>query len=412
MSKNLLIVHLESLNQIIYRMNPTLFPNINRIAEESYAFDRYFSSATSTIMVAADIMTGGIYPYEKNTMAVDEKNEFFVKGLLLDELKENGYFVKKYAYPIDPKDAEWQLVVQKKIFGRQLQIDSFDKEQELLHNLEDDLMTKRPFAIWCCNYISNMASRGLVVKERTYSGSQLWRMGYQMMDDFVGKLFDILTRTGHVRDTIVVLYGDHGDEFWGKRSHSGLVHAVEPYAELIHTPLWIWRKGVKGRKSDKLIGTADMKSLILNLLSDETDDVSQLVGDRKYVFSRNEYAAQPCRTESFNKSYSITDGTFLLMVSGLGLEMYDIEMDPGCKCNYLSWFELKEGVLTFKRNVLRENRYHFACFMNPKEIVLIRQKFYRMKKLLYCFVCERYFDADLSEMYMCSEMDFQTIRRY
>lgn len=411
MRKNMLMIHLESLNQIIYRMNYKLFPNINRIVRESYGFDKYFSSATSTIMVAADLVDGGTYQYEKNTTVVDKKNEVLRKGLLFDELRTEGFFVKKYAYPIDSYDKEWDLVTQMNFFGKSLPIDSFNDEQELLHILEKDLSENDSYAIWCCNYISNMASRGLVVDKNDYSGSQLWRMGYQMLDDFVGKLFDILARTKHIDDTMVVLYGDHGDEFWGKHSHAGLVHAIEPYAELIHTPLWIWGIGKKGVNNNKLVSTADLKNVIINLLLDGAKDVEQLVASRKYVFARNEYAAQPCRTESFNKSYGITDGIFLLIVSGLGLEMYEIEMDPGCKCNYLSWFDLKsDGVLKFNESILRENTYHFPSFMNQKEMSLIRQKFYRMKKLLYCFVRERYYDAELSDVDIQHEMDFQSIR--
>lgn len=410
MSKNLLMIHLESLNQVIYRMNPDLFPNISHIAKESYGFNKYFSSATSTIMVAADMMDGGTYQYEKNTKVVDERNEIFPKEFLLDELSERGFFVKKYAYPIDPCDAEWNLAIQKRFFGRRLQVDSFEKEQDLFDRLKEDLKGNGSFAVWCCDYISNMASRGLVIKDRRFSGSQLWRMGYRMMDDFVGKLLEILAQTNHIEDTIVVLYGDHGDEFWGKRFHGGLVHAIEPYAELIHTPLWIWGKGEEGGESNKLLSTVDMKYLIMRLLSDETVVVSQLAGDRKYVFARNEYAAQSCRTESFNKSYCVTDGILLLMVSGLGLEMYDMEMDPGCKCNYLLWFKLEKEVLKFKKSILRERTYHFASFMNQREITIIRQKFYRLKKLLYSFVCKCYISAGLGEKTVQQEMDFQSIR--
>lgn len=411
MNKNLMMIHLESLNQIIYRMNPTFFPNINHIAKEAYGFNRYFSSATSTLMVMADMMAGGAYQYEENLTVVDEKDKDMVEGMLFDELSERGVFTKIYECPINPGDADWTLAVQTKFLGKKAEYGSYSQE-DLILNLESDLEKNNSFAVLCCNFISNMANRKVAVNERNYSGSELWRMGYQMMDAFVGYLFDVLKRTKHLEDTIVILYGDHGDEFWGKRFHSGLVHAIEPYAELIHTPLWIWGKSVKCGESERLISTVEIKKVIINLLSDEADNIEQLFDKRKYVFARNEYAAQPCRTESFNKSYSITDGMFLLIVSGLGLEMYNMEMDPGCKCNYLTWFELKDGYLEFEKSILQGRRYHFVNFMNQREIVLIRQKFYRLKKLLYLYVYDRYTDANLDETNIKQELDFCSIRQY
>ena len=59
--KNLILIHLESLNDAIYLNGAHLFPNINRIAQKSIRFRNYNATATSTVMVVADLMFGNIH---------------------------------------------------------------------------------------------------------------------------------------------------------------------------------------------------------------------------------------------------------------------------------------------------------------------------------------------------------------
>ena len=52
----------------------------------------------------------------------------------------------------------------------------------------------------------------------------------EYVDDCVGAILDTLSETGHDEDTIVVLFSDHGEEFW---DHGRWYHGYSAYPELI-----------------------------------------------------------------------------------------------------------------------------------------------------------------------------------
>lgn len=56
-------------------------------------------------------------------------------------------------------------------------------------------------------------------------------------DHHFGKLLDLLKRTGHEDDTMVVYTSDHGEEFW---DHGRIGHGQSLRQELVHIPLWIY----------------------------------------------------------------------------------------------------------------------------------------------------------------------------
>ncbi|HVV49348.1 MAG TPA: LTA synthase family protein [Polyangia bacterium] len=53
-------------------------------------------------------------------------------------------------------------------------------------------------------------------------------------DRFVGKLFADLERTGHLQDTLLVVFGDHGE---GLAQHGRREHDAVPYEEGVHVPI-------------------------------------------------------------------------------------------------------------------------------------------------------------------------------
>ena len=58
--RNLLLIHLESLNDTNYQTNKELFPTLRKWEQKSLSFSRYFSTATSTLMVLSDLAYGGM----------------------------------------------------------------------------------------------------------------------------------------------------------------------------------------------------------------------------------------------------------------------------------------------------------------------------------------------------------------
>ena len=404
MRKNLLLIHLESLNCLNYRMNPEMFPNLREIERHCIVFDHYYSSATSTLMAIGDLLYGGMEIYEGCQSLDDIPETYCYPSSMFDDLKRQGYDTGIYIYP-DGGDRE---------SAEARHLAGFEHRMELIRNYPDYLKTfeqkmqHQPFALMSCNYISNLALNGYVDINRYDINTSNWEAGFHCMDQHCGTLFSFLEDKKLLENTIVVLYGDHGDDYWGHGMHKGLTHAVEPNNLLIHTPLFIW-DGVCREASEydsRLIQTSDLRELIAHLL------VGELLKEfpkREYVISRNEYAAQPPREESFNKSYSVSDGRYLLMVSGKGLEMYDCTMDPACMNNILRFFIYENGIL--KENEANSKRYgfHFNSYFDSREQRIVRRRFYKMVGALYQEVRKLYMAGGQGEERMLQEIRFEKL---
>lgn len=403
MDKNVILIHLESVNNLIYRMNPQLFPNIMRLEREGLSFRKYFSTATSTWMVISDLLYGGQDQYE-GCHELEEKPEIFCyQAGLFDDLCDRGYRVGVFIYPF----FELPQLREHRLFGRNMEQKDYDSYNEFHHAYRTVMTGQNQYAILINNSLSNISCHSYAAPGFKRTGMKRWEDGYRSLDDTVGNVFQILKETGQEDNTIVVLYGDHGDDFWGHGYHAGLTHAIEPTAPLIHTPLIIWEKGrYCGKTTDKLICTTDIREMIERMLQGRFPETYL---EHSFVYARNAFAAQPVREGAFNKSYSITDGKTLLLVSSQGLEMYDIEMDSACNFNMLHMFEMEEDRIVFREEDAAGLRYHFADFMDENQKRYIRQKFYYLRPHLYQYVVQRYQAGKRSEAEMNREMSFNKI---
>lgn len=404
MKKNLLLLHLESLNLLNYKMNPDLFPVVREMEKQCIVFDQYYSTATSTLMVIGDLLYGGMKLYEECASLAAIPKEYCYSSSFFDDLKEQGYHAGIYIYPEggDRESAEARHIA------------GFHNRMELIReypkyvNAFDTKMNHQPFALMACNYISNLSFGSYVDINNYGMDTDYWAAGYRCMDRCCGDLIKLLEDKKLMNDTIVVLYGDHGDDYWGHGTHNGLAHAIEPNNLLIHTPLFIW-DGIRREDAEhdqRLIQTSDLREIIMALLNGKSIDN---LPNRRYAISRNEYAAQPVREESFNKAYSVTEGRYLLMVSGKGLEMYDIKMDPACQNNVLRFFVYENGILKSNEQNAEIYRFHFSSFWNSREQRILRQKFYELRDILRDSALELYIAGGRSEKDMLDEMKFEKI---
>lgn len=406
MKQNLVLIHLESLNNILYRMNPSFFPTIRKIEKGSVFFSYFFSTATSTLMVLADIFYGGMEQYEQCTSLDYIPKNYVYSSSLFDDLKNQGYHAGLFIYP-DGGDRE--SAEKRHIAGFQNEMILKKEYDEYLESIKI-LVEKEPFAIAACNYISNLALNRYVdlSKADMASGTEKWRLGYERLDRCVGDIFQLLEEKNVLDNTTVIMYGDHGDDYWGHGMHSGLTHAIEPYGGLIHTPFLIYDRRLSAGERKDLISALDIRKLIEVLLQ-QKNEVSLKLFDRKLVMARNSYAAQPLRNDSFKKSYSVTDGRWLMLVSNDGLEMYDIEMDSACINNFLNFFFWDGETLQYDIRYHEQNRFHYRDFMNDSQKRFLRQKFYYLRAQLYSQVKVLYEAAGLTEEKMTEEMEFNKI---
>lgn len=82
------------------------------------------------------------------------------------------------------------------------------------------------------------------------------------LDDELGHLFDSLEARGELRNTLVIVTADHGEEFY---EHQLMDHGNSLYLPAIHVPLLMWLPGTvpAGRRVTAPVTTRDLPATIL-----------------------------------------------------------------------------------------------------------------------------------------------------
>ena len=130
--KNFILIHLESLSELIFRTNWQLFSNINKIIEESVYYSNYFSSATSTLMVISDICYGGMYR-EKCTKLENDYHDLENHTSLFDELVDTGYKAKGIIWP---ELTTYSKIIKGCILGKNMEVIAAQSYEDFLNIIE------------------------------------------------------------------------------------------------------------------------------------------------------------------------------------------------------------------------------------------------------------------------------------
>jgi len=107
---------------------------------------------------------------------------------------------------------------------------------------------------------------------------QNYRLELEYLDREIGSFLDALEARGELADTVVVVVGDHGDEFM---EHGRYGHGNLPYDELTHVPCLVqfpeWADVPQPTEVDDLVRTVDLLPTMLDL----TDaDLSETMRER------------------------------------------------------------------------------------------------------------------------------------
>ncbi len=84
-------------------------------------------------------------------------------------------------------------------------------------------------------------------------------------DHVLGDFFAYLEGRGLISSTLIVIFSDHGEEFW---EHSGVAHGKTLYQEQLHVPLIIRLPGADPPQAriDRLVGLTDIFATAIDLL--------------------------------------------------------------------------------------------------------------------------------------------------
>jgi arylsulfatase A-like enzyme len=171
-----------------------------------------------------------------------------------------------------------------------------------------------------------------------YNWELLYDNSLRYVDSAIERLFHFLKDTGIMDRTIVVVTGDHGEEFsehrkleaeyfYDQRGLYGLGHAHNVFNEIIQVPL-LMSGPIPDRKSDHLVSTVDIMPTIIDLLGIS----HKMRFDGRNIFESAE--ERPLLSEAVACGYekkALVIGRYKLIYSkDDGVEwLFDLEKDPG-----------------------------------------------------------------------------------
>lgn len=390
--KNVLLFHLESLSNLIFQTNQECFPNLRKFIGEAVYYPNYYSTATSTYMVITDLFFGDNLQFEKSKHLEDIFSVKPSKESVFDKLSGTGYKTKCYCYGFKAGEKAKKHV---KVYCSKAECwESSDDYEAMAKDLKTFFSKDTPFAVFVQDLESHWMNLD-AFSDGNKSSYDLFKHKYKMLDRTFGMVIEKLIETGHYDDTLILAYGDHGDDLWGHGLHEGYTHAIEPFPFLVNCPLII----KNGPYCDEymLLSTLDLYDLILS-----AKGMFDCKEKRKFAVSRNLFSGQDNCENSFNKSYMVTDGRYSLLVSAKGLRLYCNGVDAASGRNMLDFFTLKDNRIAYNSNFNHVKSSHYKFFMTDSQIAEFENEFQILSKRLREYVGTIYDGA-------CSAMNFDCI---
>jgi hypothetical protein len=224
-----------------------------------------------------------------------------------------------------------------------------------------------------------------------------------------------LLELGLWEQTVIIGFGDHGDEPWSHGVNRGYCHAIAPYSSICWTPMFIFDNGEHQGMSEKLVSLVDLNHTIGSFMTRGVTDIPSedrkkrdaaleigegcdiLTQQRSFVFSQNMFALQLEHSDperGMEKGYAITNGDYRLVVSSggpegkrYGMELFCDQIDPTNSRNLLDFFELDEqGEIIAFRCPPDATGMQFRQSFRPAQTDSIIKAFHMLKPQLIRFI--------------------------
>lgn len=382
--KNLLVLHLESVCRQRFAAFGSSFPNTRRLLQEARVFDNFFSSATSTLMVVTYLFHGNDFEFDAATL-FDGMRPAGNNRHLFSLLQERGWnanlvcldgFHATHAARLPSWEGDLPPV-----WGT--------NDFPALFARFDELTSAPPFAIYVWDLITHV-EHSLSLAPHADGYTDQVRLACRVADDAIGVFVSTLARKGLLDQTTIVVYGDHGDDYWTHGFKGGMTHATEPYTSITRTPLAIRDPGLGAGVDSRLASTIDLAPTCLELLGVEhayafsPSGTSLLGAPATAVYSQN-FTANQADNRQFGiaKAFAVVDDTYALLASSRGLEFYAHQLDPGNHCNLLHFFELDAGGrLALRPWGATARHFRAALLDNPQAIAHVESRFTSLRERL------------------------------
>lgn len=341
--QNIMLITIDSLRAdhlgcYGYKRNTT--PNIDALAQKATRFENAYSPSSWTQPSIASLFTS-LHPRDHGIRTLgDTLGDRFVT--LAEHLKQNGYDTQAFV----------SLLLMKPQFGYCQGFDDCDysviegrsehaisTSREITDKTIDYLKHHREKPFFCWTYYYDPHFNYLVHKGHVFEPPEgidildpdvePYDSEIAFTDHHIGRLLKKMKKMGLLRNTIVVIAADHGEEF---NDHHWKYHGHTVYQELVHIPLIIYTPGIAPGAVDETVTVMDIAPTLLQLLNLSLPE--QYAGHAIPVVSGSFAPPSPQAVffETFNQAqwYGAKIGKWKL-VYNLELDkrrLFDLEQDP------------------------------------------------------------------------------------
>jgi arylsulfatase A-like enzyme len=162
-------------------------------------------------------------------------------------------------------------------------------------------------------------------KERIFA---LYDSDISYNDQQFGVLLDLLQKTGHENDTMIVFTSDHGEEFW---EHGRIGHGQSLRQELVHVPLWIYYPPLfpAGKVVEEGVEVMDVLPTLADVLGVKVPEAVQ--GESLVPLAQGQGAGypRPAIASQYELAHTMRLSRYKLWVGGSGqVKFFDGQADP------------------------------------------------------------------------------------
>ena len=405
-AKNLLFLHLESISRTNLWQYRNELGTVWRLMSESLQFNRFFTTSTSTDMTMTDLIYGDssvkdASPTYQTSKAVRNMPGF---SRYFDWPRPNHNLYTFHSSPysrasenVGPAGAYLNLPDLPAMCERSLQ------------HLAKCKHDGRNFIAYFWDDSSHLAFVSQY-KEQAKSVAERMRVAYALVDASLNRLLSGLIELGLWDDTIIIGFGDHGDEAWSHGLNRGYCHSLPPYASLVWTPMFIFHPkrfapGITGQ----LASMVDLKDTAHGLLFPDAPPparntpfagVDLFREKREFAFSQNMFALQREYSDpeqGMVKGYAVTDGNYRLLAHSGGknrgeggLALYCDQADPANSLNLLRFFRLgREGDIRGFSPPPDAVAKHFTGTFGSAQVEELGAAYARLRETLRNFVRDK-----------------------
>jgi arylsulfatase A-like enzyme len=182
-----------------------------------------------------------------------------------------------------------------------------------------------------------------ISKSENYEGNVLYDSSIRYVDNVISRLKSFLSKTGKLKDTLIVITSDHGGMFHNLPNRDHISHRLDCfYDELYHVPLIFSDNETRELEYKGLTSSVDIAPTILKMLNIEIPEsfrgiaVNAHEPGRDYVIMENQ-GRGPCNLETKPIRVCVRTSSMKLVYESepasisshqFVSELYDLEKDP------------------------------------------------------------------------------------